>query len=48
MKVHCDVEWNGNEDKEGEDCIKNQTHSGTSHQMKVENVGLEPNMLIKD
>ena len=28
--------------------IKNQTHSRISHQMKVENVGLELNMLIKD
>ena len=42
-----DVLWN-----EKEVCgwkeVKNQTHSGISHQMKVENVGLEPNMLIKD
>jgi hypothetical protein len=28
--------------------VKNQTHSDISHQMKVENVGLELSMLIKD
>lgn len=28
--------------------IKNQRHSCISHQMKVVNVGLQPNKLIKD
>ena len=42
----CDCGWDDKKDNEKE--IKNQRHSCVSHQMKVVNVVLQPNKLIKD